>query len=72
MLIPILIGSANETSNRTSMSSMFGGKLFAGQRGFDPVTITMQIVSMQFTYYMTLSLCILILNFAVGYRTHMG
>ena len=50
----------------------FGGKLFAGQRGFDPVTIVMQIIAMQFLYYATLAFSILFVNVFAGQRGHLG
>ena len=52
----------------------FGGKIFAGTRGFDPVTIILQIVSLQFIYYLTLSLSLQIANFflAPSLRPHLG
>ncbi|TNV75777.1 hypothetical protein FGO68_gene2065 [Halteria grandinella] len=50
-----------------------GGKLFAGQRGFDPATIILQIVSLQFTYYLTLSLCLYVTtSLCYGLNMHMG
>lgn len=42
------------------------GKLFAGDRGFDPVTIIMQIVALQLSYYASLTLCICLCNFFGG------
>ena len=46
------------------------GKLFAGDRGFDPVTIIMQIVTLQLCYYASLSLCIIVVNLVAGLRPH--
>lgn len=48
------------------------GKLFAGNRGFDPITITMNILALQLCYYTTLSLCIMVVDFLFGMRSHMG
>ena len=48
------------------------GKLFAGNRGFDPITIMMNIVALQLCYYTTLSLCIMVVDFLFGMRSHMG
>ena len=48
------------------------GKLFAGNRGFDPVTIIMEIISMQFCFYFTLAICIQLCNFIFGIRGHLG
>lgn len=67
------IGTTSGAATTSSkLSSVFGGKLFAGQRGFDPVTISMQIVSLQFIYYLTLSFSIMLFNMFVGYRSHLG
>ena len=43
-------------------------------RGFDPVTIILQIVSLQFIYYLTLSLSLQLANFflAPTLRPHLG
>lgn len=49
-----------------------GGKLFAGNRGFDPKTIIMEIISMQFTYYFTLSCCLIVVDFIFGKYSHHG
>lgn len=35
-----------KTDSSSNKVTLFGGKLFAGDRGFDPVTIIMQIISM--------------------------
>jgi len=48
------------------------GKLFAGDRGFDPVTIIAQIVSLQFSYYASLGLCVLFVDYIYGLRPHMA
>ena len=48
------------------------GKLFVGNRGFDPVTILMEITSLQFVYYLTLAISISICNFVFGMRGHLG
>lgn len=50
----------------------FGGKLFAGERGFDPSGIVFQIISIQFIYYATLSFSILLLDFLSSHRPHTG
>jgi hypothetical protein len=52
----------------------FGGKLFAGQIGFDPITIILQIVALQFCYYSTLSFCLFFVNglFYGSFRPHLG
>ncbi len=46
------------------------GKLFAGQRGFDPITIILQIVALQFTYYAGLTFWIIIVDNLNGLRPH--
>ena len=51
---------------------MVSGKLFAGNRGFDPVTIGMEIVAMQCLYYLTLSLCLLVTTSLLGLRPSLG
>ena len=64
--------AAKITSKATAAAMGVGGKLFAGNRGFDPINIIMQIVSLEFLYYTSLSLMILFFDFIVGYRSHMG
>ncbi len=63
-----------ENATGKSVGMGFGGKLFAGTRGFDPITIIMQIIAMQFVYYLTLSLSMLIVTifFYPGLRPHLG
>ena len=39
------------------------GKLFAGQRGFDPITIILQIFALQFTYYAGLTFWVIIVDY---------
>ena len=48
------------------------GKLFVGNRGFDPITITMEIFCLQFVYYFTLTICIIVCNFVFGMRGNLG
>ena len=48
------------------------GKLFAGDRGFDPITIILQIVSLQFCYYASLTLLVIAIDWTVGLRPHMA
>ena len=48
------------------------GKLFVGDRGFDPVTIIMQMVALQLAYYAGLALCILVVDCVVGLRPHIA
>ena len=48
------------------------GKLFAGDRGFDPVTITMQIVALQFAYYSSLLACVGLTDLCIGLRPHLA
>ena len=47
------------------------GKLFA-DRGFDPVTIIMQIVALQLCYYASLSLMVITVDWFAGLRPHMA
>ena len=54
------------------MKNKFQGKLFTGSRGFDPITIIMEIFSLQFCYYVTLALCISVCNLLFGMRGHLG
>ena len=41
-------------------------------RGFDPVTIIMQIIALQLCYYASLSLMIIIVDSCAGLRPHMA
>ena len=56
----------------TNVTKPKTGKLFAGDRGFDPVTIIMQIVSLQLCYYTSLSFCIIIVDLCCGLRPHLA
>lgn len=47
------------------------GKLFA-DRGFDPVTIILQILALQLWYYASLSALIIIVDRITGLRPHMA
>ena len=46
------------------------GKLFAGDRGFDPVTIILQMTALQFCYYASLTVCIIVVDLFAGLRPH--
>ena len=46
------------------------GKLFAGDRGFDPVTILLQMFALQFCYYASLSFCIIVVDLICGLKPH--
>ena len=54
------------------MTSLVQGKLFAGNRGFDPITITMEILAVQCLYYMTLSICLFGITTVLGLRPSLG
>ena len=56
----------------TNVAKPKTGKLFVGDRGFDPITIIMQIVALQLCYYTSLSLCIIIVDFCCGLRPHLA
>ena len=68
-----LVKAKQEPANDQSKSSFgFGGKLFAGQRGFDPKTIVLQIIALQLVYYFTLSLSVIVVDALTGHQRHMG
>lgn len=46
------------------------GKLYAAQRGFDPATILLQIVTLQFTYYALLCFLVIFCDFFAWVRPH--
>ena len=48
------------------------GKLFAGGRGFDPTTISMEIVSLQLAYYTILGVCVLAVDLLFGLKPTLG
>lgn len=48
------------------------GKLFAGNRGFDPTTIVMQIIALQLAYYASLMMSVLIVDLCCGLRPHLA
>jgi len=47
------------------------GKLFA-DRGFDPITIILQIVALQLWYYASLSAFVVVVDWAAGLRPNMA
>ena len=49
----------------------FKGKLYAN-KGFDPITIVMEIVSLCFCYYFSLSFFLVLLDVLTGHRQHLG
>ena len=48
------------------------GKLYGGDRGFDPATIIMQIVALQLAYYTSLSACVYLCDLCAGLRPHLA
>ena len=72
-----LTSSSSSTSNlaqykraNQNVARPKSGKLFAGDRGFDPVTIILQMAAMQFCYYATLTICIIFCDLVAGLRPH--
>ena len=63
---------APNTNTSAAAGKTTSGKLFAGDRGFDPITIILQIVTLQLSYYATLSGLILVIDKVLGLRPHMA
>lgn len=54
----------------TNVAKASTGKLFAGDRGFDPQTIILQILALQASFYASLTFCIILVDLICGLRPH--